>query len=191
MALEDAWSILKNAPAPAWTSVPDQTRTSPLEPNIVPTNPALSAMQQDAHTDFSQGLLDEAQADAAQTEPTRLQRLIGRENPRQSMVDWRKKQLDAAKEGKEVGSYFSAYDNAEQAKAAAGDNRQEGKYVRHEYEKPLPQTHHVQRMPAPDVGAESSFQTNPQTGQSAFEPLPAWMGPVQPQQPVQQPQPQQ
>jgi len=163
--------------------------------NQVQTNEALSNMRQGANVDLRQGQLDRAKKNLgssraawrmndiaynALTPPrsfTRraLDRLTGRKQRGGDRmteeeavegevqdVDWKKRQLQAAQEGQYLGHRRYEDDQSPQ---------------------PFSNTHQVQRMPAPDVGAESSFNTNPADATtSAFDPAPTWQGHEQPKQ---------
>ena len=89
-------------------------------------------------------------------------------------VEWKKRQLRAAQEGQQLGA--RRYEDHQ--------SPDEGAVWTHLYsQQPYSDTHQVQRMPAPDVGAESSFNTNPADAPtSAFDPAPTWQGHEQPKQ---------
>lgn len=243
MALDDAWSILKNSAAPAWArNIPEESQEDLAEreksvqrarnrkrfvlgpqgyvqdsnpyphnasvdeatgeifasagsrkDNRIQTNEALTNMRQGTHVDLRQGQLDQARKNLgdsraawraneagynALTPPrtfTRrvLDRLTGqkqrggdRMTEEEAMegesqdVDWRTRQLQAARGGEEL----------------SGRN--------FEFRAPFADMNHqIQRMPAPDVGAESSFNTNPADATTnAFAPAPTWQGQELPKQ---------
>ena len=222
MALEDAWLILKNSAAPAWTrNIPEESkedlaererevayRAYPRETvdevtgdifapagdakdHRIQTNEALTNMRQGTHVDLRQGQLDQAnkildnrRAAWRKRYPPRSfagrvwDRLTG-QNDRITEeestagqlhdVDWRTRQLQAARRGEELsgrhGGFRSIHDETPPTQPFAAMN------------------HQIQRMPAPGVGAESSFNTNPPDATThAFAPAPTWQGQELPKQ---------